>query len=266
MDELLAHEMLGNGPSVVLLHGFCENRTMWRHIVPDLATHYQVLTIDLGGFGESTHLLPQPASVAALAQQVAQLLHHLQISQTIVIGHSLGGYVALALAKINQALCQGIGLVHSSAAADSKARKNMRDRVIEIVQTRGVNVFAQQFVPALFLPERHQELKDAITEAQQMALQTPKASVIEITKAMRDRPDHTELLAALECPILFLIGKQDQAVTFPQYLPQITQPKDAVIHILDQTAHMGIWERPLQTRHILYNFVEYCIQTSPKII
>ncbi|HAS46825.1 MAG TPA: alpha/beta hydrolase [Microscillaceae bacterium] len=262
MDKLLAYEISGTGPSVVLLHGFCENRTMWRHIVPHLASHYQVLTIDLGGFGESAHLLPKSASVAALAQQVQQLLHHLHISKTIVLGHSLGGYVALALAQINPLLCQGIGLIHSSAAADSKARKNMRNRVIEIVQARGVKVFAQQFVPSLFLPERHQTLKVAIKEAQQMALQTPKASVIEITKAMRDRPDQIQLLGTLECPILFLIGKQDQAITFNQYLPQITQPQDAVIHILDQTAHMGIWERPLQTQYILYNFVEYCTQTS----
>ncbi|OJJ21194.1 hypothetical protein BKI52_11545 [marine bacterium AO1-C] len=266
MNKLLAYETKGTGPSVVLLHGFCENRTMWRHIVPFLASHYQVTSIDLGGFGESAHLLPQPTTVAALAQQVAQLLAHLHISKPIIVGHSLGGYVALALTQMNSTLCQGIGLVHSSAAADSKARKNMRNRVIEIVQARGVKVFAQQFVPSLFLPDRHQVLKPAIEEAQKMALQTPLTSVLEVTKAMRDRPDHTSLLATLEYPVLFLIGKQDQAITFPQYQSQITLPKDTVIHILDQTAHMGIWERPLKTQHILYNFVEYCIQTSQKII
>ncbi len=266
MNELLAHETQGSGPSVVLLHGFCENRTMWRHIVPFLTTHFQVTSIDLGGFGESAHLLPQPTTVAALAQQVAQLLTHLHIAKTMVIGHSLGGYVALALAHLEPLRCQGIGLVHSNAGADSKARKNMRNRVIEIVQTRGVKAFAQQLIPSLFLPQRHVELQTAIAEAQNMALQTPLESVIEVTKAMRDRPDQLSLLATLECPVLFIIGKQDQAVPFAQYPPQIILPKNAVIHILDQTAHMGIWERPRQTQQILYNFVEYCINTSPQSI
>lgn len=262
MDQLLAYDTTGKGDSVVLLHGFCENRHMWRNIVPFLAKNYQVTTIDLGGFGESSHLLPNPTSVQALAQQVIELLNHLQITHTIVIGHSLGGYVAMAMAKMNQGLLRGVGLVHSSAGADAKARKAMRDRVIEIVHKRGVPVFAQQLVPSLFLPERHSELKEAIQETQSMALQTPTNSVIEVTKAMRDRPDHTVLLKELNCPVLFLIGKQDQAITFSQYLSQITFPKDAVIHILDNTAHMGIWERPAQTQQILYNFVEYCTKTS----
>ena len=266
MNQFLAHSTTGEGNSVVLLHGFCENRHMWRNIVPLLATKYEVTTIDLGGFGESSHLLPNPTSVKALAQQVIELLNHLQITQTIIIGHSLGGYVALAMAQINQSLLKGIGLVHSSAGADAKARKAMRDRVIEIVLKRGVTIFAQQLVPSLFLPERHSELQEAIREAQNMALQTPLNAVVEVTKAMRDRPDHTFLLEELNCPVLFLIGKQDQAITFSQYLPQITLPKDAVIHILDNTAHMGIWERPAQTQQILYNFVEYCINTSPQSI
>lgn len=255
----LKYDKVGNSSqTVVLLHGFCENRTMWRNIVPTLAVQHQVINIDLGGFGESADMLPAEVNIDALAAQVLDLLQHLGIGACVVLGHSLGGYVALAMAEQSPTLLQGVGLVHSSALPDSKPRQAMRDRILSIVRQRGVAPFAHHFVQNLFLAERLPELGDAIKEAQTMALNTPKQSLIEVTLAMRNRPDRREVLKKLACPVLFLIGKQDPAIPMGQYLPQITLPQDAHVHLLDHTAHMGTWERPDKTRLILLNFVIYC--------
>lgn len=262
--KYLKYDKVGNSnQTVVLLHGFCENRQMWRQIVPVLAAQHQVINIDLGGFGESADLLPSEVSMDTLAAQVLELLQHLGIGSCVILGHSLGGYVALAMALQQPALLQGVGLVHSSALPDSKPRQAMRDRILSIVRQRGVAPFAHHFVQNLFLAERLPELAEAVKEAQTMALHTPQKSLIEVTLAMRNRPDRIEVLKNLACPVLFLIGKQDPAIPMSQYLSQITLPQDAHIHLLDQTAHMGTWERPDKTRVILLNFVTYCFAQKP---
>ncbi|WP_299452966.1 alpha/beta fold hydrolase [uncultured Microscilla sp.] len=259
MDRLLAYDSEGKGQkTVVLLHGFCENRTMWRHLVPVLAAQYRVVNVDLGGFGQSAHLLPSVVTMDTLAAQVLALLQSLNIHTCTVLGHSLGGYVALAMAEQDPTLLEGIGLVHSSALPDSAPRQAMRNRIVSIVRQRGVAPFAHHFVQALFLPERLPELAEAIKEAKTMALHTPQKSLIEVTLAMRERPNRSELLQQLACPVLFLIGKQDPAIPMSQYRAQIMLPQDAHIHLLDRTAHMGTWERPKKTGAILQHFVHYC--------
>lgn len=258
MAALLAYDRSGQGKTIVLLHGFCENRTMWRLVVPELAKNYEVITIDLGGFGESCSLLPQKVSIDSLANQVLDLLHHLHVSSAIVFGHSLGGYVALAMAAQKSLSFRGLGLVHSSALADSEARQQDRNRVIKLVKKRGTPLFARNFIPSLFFLNRRPVLKKAIEEVQQMALSTPKNTIIQVTQAMRDRPNQTKALAGLSCPVLFLIGRQDTVIPLEQYQTQITIPQDAHIHILQDTAHMSTWECPEKATFILQNFVNYC--------
>lgn len=258
MTKLLAHNDQGQGKVIVLLHGFCENRTMWHTLVPYLTPTHRVVTIDLGGFGESTHLLPNKVTMDTLAAQVLELLQALSIASCVIIGHSLGGYIALAMAVQQPGLLTGLGLVHSSALKDSKARQAIRNRIVTIVKQRGAAPFANHFVQALFPPDRLDELAEVVNECKTMALHTPPRSIIEVTLAMKERPDRSQLLQELTCPVMFLIGKQDQAITFDQYLPQITLPQDAHVHLLEHTAHMGIWERPQKTRLIVQNFVNYC--------
>lgn len=258
MAALLAYDQSGQGETVVLLHGFCENRTMWRLVVPELVKDYEVINIDLGGFGDSHFLLPPKTSIDSLANQVLDLLRHLHVSSAIVIGHSLGGYVALAMAAQKSLNFQGLGLIHSSALADSEARQQDRNRVIKLVNKRGAHLFARNFIPSLFPLNRRTALSKAIEETQQMALNTPQNTIIQVTQAMRDRPDRTKTLAELSCPVLFLIGRQDAIIPLEQYKTQVTLPQDAHIHILQGTAHMSIWECPQKTTFILQNFVNYC--------
>ena len=257
-SQFLSHTVSGTGKPIVLVHGFCESRAVWQNILPALTDKYQVITLDLGGFGDSDDLLPHPTTTESLAEQVKKLLWHLGIDQAVWIGHSLGGYVSLAFAEKYPTQVKGLGLIHSTALPDSDDKKKVRQNVIDFVEKNGVKPFIDNFVEPLFYNKRHAELQASIYKVQEIAFQTSLKSVVEVTKAMRDRPDRTHVLRQAHYPVLLAIGREDNAVPFETYIPQLTLAPDTLVHIWAETAHMGMYERPEETRGLLRYFADYC--------
>jgi pimeloyl-ACP methyl ester carboxylesterase len=103
----LAYTRLGQGAPLVLLHGIGLSRQSWDPVVPALARQFDVIAVDLPGFGDSpqNHATPADADAqaepAALARAVAVLLTELGVTEPHVAGNSLGGWVALELAAIH---------------------------------------------------------------------------------------------------------------------------------------------------------------------
>ena len=256
--HFLSHHREGTGKPVVLVHGFCESYQVWNNIMPALTSHYEVIAVDLGGFGGSADLLPHPTTTEVLAEQIKELLWNLGIDQAVWIGHSLGGYVSLAFADKYPAQVKGLGLIHSTALADSEDKKKVRQKVIDFVEKNGVQPFIDDFVEPLFYYKRHPELQGSIRVVQDIASQTPLKTVVEVTKAMRDRPDRTHVLSAANYPVLLAIGREDGAVPFETYIPQLTLAPDTLTHIWADTAHMGMYERPEEMRKLLRYFADYC--------
>jgi pimeloyl-ACP methyl ester carboxylesterase len=257
-SHFLAYNVAGEGKPLVLVHGFCESHQIWQNILPALTEKYLVIAVDLGGFGGSADLLPHPTTTESLAEQIKDLLWHLGIDQAVWIGHSLGGYVSLAFAEKYPAQVKGLGLIHSTALPDSEDKKKVRQKVIDFVEKNGVKPFIDDFVEPLFYYKRHPELQASIHTVQQIAVQTPLKTVVEVTKAMRDRPDRTHVLTQAKYPVLLAIGREDGAVPFETYIPQLTLASDTLVHIWDETAHMGMYERPEETRKLLRYFADYC--------
>jgi pimeloyl-ACP methyl ester carboxylesterase len=258
MSKLLSYTAQGNGEAVVLVHGFCESKALWTGFIPVLAQQYHVIALDLGGFGDSDDALPKPVRVETLAEQINELLLHLGIDTAVLIGHSLGGYVSLAFAEKYPAKLRGLGLFHSTALPDSDEKKKTRNNVVEFVEKNGVEVFIDSFVEPLFYNKRHDELRASIYQIKQIARKTPEKTVIEVTKAMRDRPDRTAVLTAADYPVLFVIGREDGAVPFESYMQQIALAPDTLVHILPETGHMGMYERKPETLAIVQYFAGYC--------
>ena len=123
----------GKGTTIVLLHGFLENQTMWKAFVPELAKKYRVITINLLGHGQ-TECLGYVHSMEDQADMVHSVLHELKIKKAILVGHSMGGYVALAFAELYPDNMKGLVLLNSTSRADSDERKVNRDRAIVAVK------------------------------------------------------------------------------------------------------------------------------------
>lgn len=254
--KTLAYTQSGSGNKyVVFIHGFCENQSIWNEFVPHFHQTHQVITLDLGGFGESKDLLPQPCSIESLAEQIADLLKQLRISKAILVAHSLGGYVSLALAEKYPEMIEKLCLFHSTALADSPEKQHTRNKVIDFVQKVGVNQYIESFVSPLFYTKRLDELSEKVKLLEEIGKKTPLKTILEVVEAMRDRKDRLEVVQNADFPILYIIGKEDGAVSFESYQEQLEVNPKIESLILEETGHMGMFERPQETLQALKNFI-----------
>lgn len=243
----------GPGKVLVFLHGFCENKEIWTPYTRPLQEKYRLIMLDLPGHGQNN--APRAAySMADNAEFVLEALRALQIEQCVLIGHSMGGYTALAFAEKYPAMLTGIGLFHSSALADGAEKKENRNKTIQFIQKHGVDKFMDTFVAPLFYESNRQPQQVAIRQLTQTGKELTPAAVIGTIQGMRDRPDRTHVLSQADFPFLFIAGKQDTAVTLEQTLQQCYLPKTAYTLFLDATGHMGMFERPQETLAAIQSF------------
>jgi len=244
----------GEGPILVLLHGYCDDHTIWEKVDESLLANFKLIMPDMPGFGKSEICRPQ--TVEAMADKLKVILDAEQVRQAVVVGHSMGGYVALAFAEKYPEYLAGLGLFHSNAIADTDEKKENRNKTIEFVENNGVEPFARTFVPNLFATgfNNKQVLEDTFVKANNCT----KEAVIETAKALRDRPDRTKVLEEITCPVLFLAGKTDNIVPYSLIMQHASLPKLSSIYPLNNVGHMGMLESPEKTIEYLTEFTQFC--------
>ncbi|MTI21742.1 alpha/beta hydrolase [Fulvivirga sp. RKSG066] len=247
----------GKGFPVIFIHGFCETSEMWFDFTQPFIEDYRVITVDLPGFGKS----PLPTgdfTIKDVAKHVLNLLDKLEIQKCAAVGHSLGGYVLLEMVNTQPDRFTGFSLFHSTAFADDTEKKESRNKAIEFVEKRGVEVFVTSFVPPLFYVKNRKPLLKTIEKVVDIAATTPQNTLISYTKAMRDRPDRTDVLNSFDGPISFIAGDKDTSVPIEKTSEQVLIPKRAIVNILQDTGHMGMFEQQERTTEIIKDFLRLC--------
>jgi pimeloyl-ACP methyl ester carboxylesterase len=241
----------GRGFPVILVHGFCETHDIWNAVSKNLSGKFRVLCPDLPGFGKSQSL-PENFSITDVGTCMLNWLAALNIESCIVIGHSLGGYVALAMAEQQPDVLKAFGLFHSTAYADGAEKKLSRNKVMEFVAKHGVKPFIESFIPPLFYDQANPHIPAVVA----LALQTKLETLLSYTAAMRDRPDRTEVLQQFKNPILFIGGEMDGGITPASVQAQAQLASTPVVHILSSIAHMGMFESEGQTVEKMHQFLQ----------
>jgi pimeloyl-ACP methyl ester carboxylesterase len=244
--------------TVVLIHGFAENNRIWEQQQAYLSEQFHVISPDLPGTGQTP--LTEHLSIESMADYVYAALQAGGIESAVIIGHSMGGYVALAMAEKYPAMVKGLGLFHSTAAPDSEEKKEGRLKSINLIEAYGAEAFIKQALPNMFSPVYKKKHPEQVEAYVSMGLQCPQESLIAYYRAMIDRPDRTAVLSSLKVPVLFVIGKDDTAVPLKGVLPQVSRPRTSSIHIFDHTGHMGMWEVPEASKLLLQEFILFCQQ------
>lgn len=244
----------GNGFPILLIHGFCESKEVWDEFAEQLQTQFRIIAPDLPGFGDSP-LTEKRGSIEYYADKIKDLLQELGVTQCAMVGHSLGGYVTLAFAEKYPDFLKGFGLFHSTAFADTEEKKANRTKAIEFIETNGVPTFIRQFFAPLFASSRRDLFRTTIEWLTQLGIRSSLDGVINATRAMRDRADRIDLLQKTELPVLFIIGKEDSAVPFEKSLEQSKLPQNSFVCILEETGHMGMFEKKEESLKALTEFV-----------
>lgn len=235
----------GKGSCVVFLHGFLERLEIWNSFHKLLSSRYRVISIDLPGHGETSNF-GYVHSMEDMAKAVHAVLHSLKIRRCFIVGHSMGGYTALAFGEIFPDKVKGICLFHSTASADSPQKKKDRNRTIQLVK-KNYAVFIREAIPNLFFTAKNAR-KTSISKIMSMAKKTSLQGVIAALEGMKIRADREVMLKFSPFPIHFIIGRHDAVLNMDDLVKQSELNPDSACIVLNNTGHMGFLEEPARTK------------------
>ena len=254
-NSTLHYSVGGQGKTVLLLHGFAEDSSIWEDFIPELSNHYNLIIPDIPGSGKSTLLQETQVGLEEYADSIHFILAKENIDKCCMIGHSMGGYITLAFAEKYPGMLEGMGLFHSSAYADDDQKKETRKKAIEFIREKGSNAFLKTSIPGLFADDVKN--KTAIEQLIEKGKQFSPEALSQYYQAMINRPDRTTILKNALSPVLFIMGEHDKAVLFNHSLEQSYLPSESHIHIFRNSAHMSMLEEKEKSFNSLAHFLHF---------
>jgi 3-oxoadipate enol-lactonase len=240
----IEYDDAGKGPVIILLHGFPLCKSMWRPQALALQNDYRVLVPDLRGFGGSSPFDEAP-SLDQMADDVAGLLAALKINEPVVVGGlSMGGYIALAVARKYPKILRAVILADTRAEADDAKAKASRDSMIGFAQTHEARDVIEQMLPKLLTEKSRTENPDLVEEIRQMASAQTTAGIIGALKVLRDRPDARPVLSTIRVPTLVLVGAEDTLTPPAMAETLATGITNANLVTIPAAGHMSNLEQP----------------------
>lgn len=246
----ISYSETGKGNAIVLLHGFLENKTMWQNLVPELSQKHRIITIDLLGHGESA-CLGYVHSMEENAEVVQAVLSKLRIRKAILVGHSMGGYVALAFAEMFPTKVKAFVLMNSTSKADSEERKTNRDRAIKAVK-KDYTSFIRLAIGNLFNPDNREKFENEIEKVKLEALKTPLQGIVASLEGMKIRKDREVLLHLTPYPKMLVLGKRDPVLIYETAVEQIENTTVKLVTLPD--GHMSHIENKDELKTVLLDF------------
>ena len=242
----------GKGNVVLLLHGFLEDATMWKNAILHLEKRYRVIAVDLLGHGKS-ECYGYVHTMEDQADMLFALISDLRLRKVSLIGHSMGGYVALAFAELYPDHIRSLVLLNSSAQADSEERKINRNRAIEVVKNNST-AFVRMATQNLFNAEAHQLFPKQIEALTQQALQTPLQGIIAALEGMKIRIDREALLHFSPYPKLMIASENDTIIPLEDVKNQ-TESTDVTLEIIPG-GHVSTIEQESKVISIITSFLK----------
>jgi pimeloyl-ACP methyl ester carboxylesterase len=236
----LAYTRRGKGTPLMLVHGFPLDHHLWDEVVPLLEDTFDLIIPDLRGFGESS-TVDSFYTMEDYASDLAGLLDHLGIQKAAIAGHSMGGYVALAFARLFPERVRGLALVASQVPADAEERKQGRYKSAAEVAEHGIGSVVETMTPKFTSDERLQAFARESMERQQ------PAAYIGALKAMAERIDSTPLLPSFHFPVILVHGDADSLIPIDRAREvKATLPQAHLVEI-SGSGHMPMMEAKEQT-------------------
>lgn len=257
---MLNYRVQGEGKPIVLIHGYLENKSMWKKTAKKLSKQYKVLTPDLPGHGLSP-VISETHDMEIVAREINKLLDSENISEALVIGHSMGGYVTLALADLFPKIVKAFILMNSSSLSDSQEKKDLRTRAMETAK-KNLKGLIKMSVPLLFNEDNLDKLKKEKKFAKKMASKTPLLGVLAALRGMRQRVDRSYLLNSFGGEIGIILGSKDRTVD-PKAFKEVIPEKENVRVLELETGHMAYLEAFDETMEFIEEFAARVFEEVP---
>ncbi|WP_109674924.1 alpha/beta fold hydrolase [Dyadobacter jejuensis] len=240
--------MIFQRKTLVLLHGHGMDDTIWDQLDAILNDSFTIVRPNIS-------LFTACQTVEAYADELYRFLTSANIQKCTLIGHSMGGYIALEFAKKYPDMLVGFGLFHSTALADDESKKHQRNQTITLIRNYGTPSFLKNTAPNLFGQRYKASHPQKLQEHIDFFAKLPEAALIAGINAMRDRADNTEVLKEMKVPVLLILGMEDAFVSFESGMELSTLPERCYPFILAEAGHMGMIERPDATARMIRWFM-----------
>ena len=255
-ETTIFYRIYGSGKTVVLIHGFGEDGNIWNYLSNKLQNNFSVIIPDLPGSGKSELLKDkEQILIDDYAEVIVHILKKESLNKCTAIGHSMGGYVVLAIADKFPEILNGFGLFNSTAYADTEKKKRDRLKSIEFMKKNEGASFLKTSIPGLFAEKFKQDHAHEIEAFIDSVKYFSSEALIQYYYAMINRPERINVLQTTTLPVLFIIGEKDPAVPLEKALAQSHLPAIAYVHILTDAGHIGMLEEKELCTEIISSYL-----------
>jgi 3-oxoadipate enol-lactonase len=240
-----------NGEPIVMIHGFPHAHDVWNAQAKTLSHARRAIRIDLRGMGESS-VPGGPYLMETLAADVAAVLDKLAIERAWIAGHSLGGYVALAFARMFSERVAGLALVCSRLAADTPPAAAARYALADRAESEAsMEPIWNAFEPRLFTPETLEKKREIVQTVRAMTLRTDPRGAAAMLRGMAMRDDSNDIAPDLDVPVLVVAGARDQIVSEQESAAAAAAFPRGRLLVCEQSGHMPMLEEPARVSEAL---------------
>ncbi len=249
----VSYQVTGRGKPVVLLHGYLETGEVWRPLEKILKHEFRVITIDLPGHGGSgvrgdTH------TMEFLAGAVNRVLSDAGESRVVMIGHSLGGYVALAFAELWPERLAGYVLFHSHPHADTPEAVARRNREIAVVRAGRKNIMYPGNVSMMFAERNLKTMPEELKRAKEIASRNTGEGIIALLNGMIARPSRQIIVESGRVPLLWILGREDLYFSPDRAIRDTRLPGITEVVVLEHSGHLGFIEETERSAELITGF------------
>jgi len=244
----------GNGTVIVLLHGYLESSEVWNGFAEKLKSEFRIISVDLPGHGLSD-VYGEVHSMEFMATAVKNLVDSLDLKKVFLLGHSLGGYVALAFLELFPEYLLGYCLFHSQPFADTPAALEKRRREIEIVKAGKKNMMYPDNIIRMFALSNLEKFSDSLRKSKDIASQIPGEGITAVLNGMMIRPSRLSFMEDGKIPCLWILGLMDNYIPCNIIRANVNLPPNARVIVLKESGHLGFIEEEENSLRAITEFV-----------
>jgi pimeloyl-ACP methyl ester carboxylesterase len=246
-------EMSGNGPPMVLLHGYPLSGALFARVRDRLSERFTLITLDHRGYGKS-QAPGVPDQIATYAQDALEVIRQIGLSQAHIAGMSMGGPIVFEMYQRAPDMFSSLMLIDTIAAPASPAEAGLWRGVAEMVRQGGIDAIIPQLLPEMLTGQARRDRPELVNYLQAVMKNASRDAAIGGALALAGRPDYQPLLGQISVPTLILIGLQD--TVYPLAIAQRMQRMipGAQLSVIDNGSHAVIFELPAEAAQAILSF------------
>lgn len=254
-DAEIFYRVLGDGPSVILLHPFPVNHEFWLPVAQALSTRFRIILPDVRGHGDSG-VGDGPATMDKHAADIARVMDDAEVGRAPLVGVSIGGYALFEFWRRHRGRVAALGLCNTKAPADGAEPRAGRLQAANDVIDRGTEMFFQSMVPRVFSKSTREMRPDLVEGALRMMRKMSPEDVAQVQRGMAARPDSVATLKTINVPTLLVTG-DDDILTGVNEAELIRQHISASqLRVIAKAGHYAPWEQSEEAARILRQFLD----------